>query len=998
VSLPGTAGHHRPAKKLLTVTLLTALAVATIPGSGPAQAAPLSARTDLYLVQLAEAPVGSYSGGVAGLAATKPTAGDKVDLGSSSAQAYRSHLATKKSDIRRKGGVSATQTVHDYDVAFNGFAANLTDTQAGKLRHTAGVLNVWKNEVRQADTVSTPAMLGLDGSTGVWQKQFKGDEHAGEGVIVGVIDTGIWPENPSFAALPEPRPDAKTIAKKWKGVCDQGVTGTISCNNKVIGARYYNASGLGDQLPEEFKSPRDYGGHGSHTASTSAGDNGVAATINGLSVGNVSGMAPAARIAVYKALWQQPGGGGSGGTVDLVAAINQAVADGVDVINYSISGSLSSFIDPVELAFLSAADAGVFVAASAGNSGPGASTVAHNSPWVTTVAASTHDRSFTKTVTLGNGATYSGVGVGSAVASTGLVDATTAGKSGVPAGDAELCKLNSLDPAKVTGKIVLCKRGVNARTEKSLVVRDAGGAGMIMYNNPDNSLNADFHFVPSIHVDRASGLAIKAYAATAGATAALSAAVTGTARAPEMAAFSSAGPALAGNGNLLKPDITAPGVDVIAAVAPPGNNGNNWDAYSGTSMSSPHIAGLAALLISKNPKWSPIWVKSALMTTAGQKDNTGAPIQRAGHDATPLDFGAGHVQPAASFNPGLVYDSGYADWVRFLCGTGQVTGQVCTTYGKIDPSDLNYPSISIGGLPGKQTVTRTVTNISKDDAEYTAKVEAPAGYTVAVSPSRLKVKQGRSATFTVTFTRTTAALGQWSFGSLTWVPKDKESRLSDVRSPIAVRGVAISAPADISGTGSTGTASLGLRPGYTGTLTAAVSGAVPAHVTALDLVGTNTEFNAAAPAAGPAVGRVTVTVPAGSKLARFTTSDADYAAGTDIDLFAYNSTGNLVGSSTGGTAEESITLTAAGTYSVYVVQFALPPGQTQANVKHYDWVLGAATGNLTATPASQPVTTGGATTVTVGWNGLTAGTRYLGLVVLGDGTSEIARTIVSLQP
>jgi subtilisin family serine protease len=978
--------------------VLTALAVVSTLGSGPAQAAPDSNQTDLYLVQVADAPVASYAGGVAGLAATKPATGDKVDLSSSSVRAYRGHLATKKNDIRHEGGVSSTQAVRDFDVTFNGFAANLTETQAGKLRHSAGVLNVWKNEVREADTVSTPRMLGLDGRNGVWQKQFKGDEHAGEGVIVGVIDTGVWPENPSFAALPEPRPDAKAVADKWKGVCDQGTTGTISCNNKVIGARYYNASGLGNRFAGEFKSPRDYNGHGSHTASTAAGDNGVAATINGLSVGDVSGMAPAARIAVYKALWNQPGGGGSGGTVDLVAAINDAVADGVDVINYSISGSTSSFIDPVEVAFLSAADAGVFVAASAGNNGPGASTVAHNSPWVTTVAASTHDRSFTKTVTLGNGASYSGAGVGGAVASTGLVDAATAGKAGVPAGDAELCRLGSLDPATVTGKVVLCKRGVNARTEKSLVVRDAGGVGMIMYNDPDNSLNADFHFVPSIHVDRTAGLAIKAYAATAGATAALSAGVTATARAPEMAAFSSAGPALAGDGNLLKPDITAPGVDVIAAVAPPGNNNNNWDAYSGTSMSSPHIAGLAALLISKNPKWSPIWVKSALMTTAGQKDNTGAPIQRNGRDATPLDFGAGHVQPAASFKPGLVYDSGYADWVRFLCGTGQLTGEPCTAYGKIDPSDLNYPSISVGRLPGKQTVTRTVTNISKEDGEYTAKVEAPAGYTVAVSPARLEIKKGRSATFTVTLTRTTAALGQWSFGSLTWVPKEREDGLSDVRSPIAVRGVAISAPAEISGAGSTGTASVKLRPGYTGTLATDVSGAVPANVTALNLDGTNTTFNSARPATGPAVGKVTVTVPAGSKLARFATSDADYAAGMDVDLFAYDPAGKLVGSSTGGTAEESITLAAAGTYSIYVVQFALPAGETKATVKHYDWVLGAAAGNLTATPASQPVTTGVETSVTVGWNGLTAGTRYLGLVVLGDGTGEIARTVVSLQP
>ncbi|GAA2216626.1 hypothetical protein GCM10010429_44240 [Micromonospora olivasterospora] len=976
--------------------MLAVLAVATVPGSGAAQAAPEPTSTDLYLVQLADAPVASYDGGVAGLAATKPARGGKVDLNSSSARAYRGHLAAKKGDVRRKGGVGAAQTVRDYDVAFNGFAADLTEAQAGKLRHTAGVLNVWKNETRQADTVGTPRMLGLEGRKGVWEKQFKGDERAGEGVIVGVIDSGIWPDNPSFAALPEPRPDAATIAGKWRGACDAGVTATVSCNNKLIGARWYNASGLGNRFPGEFQSPRDYNGHGSHTASTSAGNHGVAATINGLSVGEVSGMAPAARIAAYKALWHQPGGGASGGTVDLVAAINDAVADGVDVINYSVSGSQTSFVDPVELAFLSAADAGVFVAASAGNTGPGASTVAHNSPWITTVAASTHDRSSTKTAALGNGASYTGVGVGGAVAATGLVDATAAGKAGVPVADAELCLLNSLDPARVTGKIVLCKRGVNARTEKSLTVRDAGGVGMIQYNDPDNSLNGDFHFVPSVHVDRAAGLAIKAYAATAGATASLSASVAVTARAPEMAAFSSAGPARAGNGNLLKPDITAPGVDVVAAVAPPGNN-NRWDALSGTSMSSPHIAGLAALLIGKNPSWSPIWVKSALMTTAGQKDNSGAPIQRAGRDANPLDFGAGHVQPAASFKPGLVYDSGYADWVRFLCGTGQVTGQACATYGTVDPSDLNYPSISVGALPGKQTVTRTVTNIAKEDGDYTAKVEVPAGYTVAVSPSRIKVKKGRSATFTVTITRTSAALGQWSFGSLTWVPQDRDE-FTDVRSPIAVRATAISAPTSVTGTGSAGTAAVKLRPGFTGTLTADVSGAVPANVTALDLVGTNTSFNSAAPATGPAVGRVDVTVPTGSKLVRFATFDADYAAGMDVDLFAYDSAGRLVGSSAGGTAEESITLTAAGTYSVYVVQFALPAGRTQATVKHHDWVLGPASGNLTATPASQSATTGVDATVTLGWTGLTAGARYLGLVALGDGTGEIARTVVSLRP
>ena len=237
------------------------------------------------------------------------------------------------------------------------------------------------------------------------------------------------------------------------------------------------------------------------------------AVINGVTVGNVSGMAPAARIAVYKALWNQPDGTASGATVDLVQAIDDAVADGVDVINYSISGSRTSVIDPVELAFLFAAEANVFVATSAGNSGPGASTVAHNSPWLTTVAASTHDRLSTKTVTLGNGSTYGGLGVGPAVPSAPLIDSAAAGLPGANATQVRQCFLGTLDPAKVTGKIVLCERGVNARTDKSLAVKNAGGVGMILWNPTANSLNADFHFVPSIHVDHVAGPAIKAYAA-----------------------------------------------------------------------------------------------------------------------------------------------------------------------------------------------------------------------------------------------------------------------------------------------------------------------------------------------------------------------------------------------------------------------------------------------------------------------------------------------------
>ncbi|HET6213264.1 MAG TPA: S8 family peptidase, partial [Micromonosporaceae bacterium] len=571
------------------------------------------------------------------------------------ASAYHEKLRADYRAALHTTGVPESNKIYEYGVTFNGFAARLTATQAARLARADDVAKIWKNEVVRADTVSTPAFLGIDGPDGVWAQRFGGDARAGEGIIVGVVDTGFWPENPSFAALPEPRPDRAVIAAKWHGTCDAGadpvVAHRITCNNKVIGARYFYSDGIQAGVPDEFGSPRDRNGHGSHTASMAAGDHGVPAVVHGIPMGRASGMAPAARIAVYKALWHQPDGG-RGNSADLVAAIDAAVGDGVDVINYSISGSQESIVDAAEIAFLNAAAAGVFIAASAGNTaGPG--TVAHNSPWVTTVAASTHDRAYGKSVRLGNGVTYTGVGVApEPVGPTGLVDAAAAGS--------ELCLPGALDPARVAGKIVLCKRGTNPRVEKSAAVKAAGGVGMVLYDSPDAGLTADFHAVPSVHLNNADGLAVKAYAADPDATASLSAGFHPRVRAPAMAGFSSSGPAQA-SADLLKPDIAAPGVDVIAAYSPLNAGGSDYEQISGTSMAAPHLAGIAALLRSKHPDWSPMAVKSALMTAA-------RPV---GGDYTPLNYGAGQVEPAGAFDPGLVYDSDALDWFRYGCGLGQ---------------------------------------------------------------------------------------------------------------------------------------------------------------------------------------------------------------------------------------------------------------------------------------------------------------------------------------
>ena len=530
MSFVGEAGHRRPAKKLFTAMALTALAVATIPGSGPAQAAPQSTQTDLYLVQVAEAPVASYAGGVAGLSATKPTAGDKVDLDSSSTRAYRGHLANKKNDIRRKTGVSAAQTVQDFDVTFNGFAAKLTEAQAAKLRHTAGVLNVWKNEVRKLDTISTPEFLGLEGRGSLAQavrrrprRRRRDRRRHRHRLLAG---------EPEFRRAARAPAGPGRHRRQVVGTCDAGVDRAGDLQQQGDRRALVQRQRAGGRSRRVPLAARLTTATASHTATTAAGNHGVDAVdqrrVRGHGLGH--GARPRASASTRSA---GPAVAAAPSTPS--NAIDDAVADGVDVINYSISGSLDLVLDPVEVAFFNAAAAGVFVAASAGNSGPGASTVAHNSPWLTTVAASTHDRNVHQ---VGDARQRHQLQRcrcrPGACASAGWSTAVTAGLAGVrPGRSAELCFLGTLDPAKVTGKIVLCKRGVNARTDKSLAVRDAGGVGMVLYNRPGQLAQRRLPLRPDgARRPSAAGLAIKAYAATAGATASLSAGAATPGRAP----------------------------------------------------------------------------------------------------------------------------------------------------------------------------------------------------------------------------------------------------------------------------------------------------------------------------------------------------------------------------------------------------------------------------------------------------------------------------------
>ncbi|MEO3799393.1 S8 family serine peptidase [Nonomuraea sp. B1E8] len=802
---PGSPGFTTFRRRLAAATALTGLALAGVTAPGQATAAAGSAEQKTYIVQMTPDPVATYEGDVAGLAETKPEQGEKIDPGSSEVTRYADHLRGRHDAALKK--VGGGTKVYDYVYSYGGFAARLTEAQAAGLRALPDVVAVTEDRKVPVATSSTPSFLGLDKRGGLWDelggptggRRGKG---AGDGLVIGVIDSGIWADSQSFA---DPGPGGRPYGKVsgFHGTCpgsspDESWTAAL-CNGKLVAARHFNAGWGGDEgvkqaMPWEYLSPRDYNGHGTHTASTAAGNHGVEVTGPAAVFGSISGIAPRARVAAYKALWSAEDASTANGFYsDLVAAIDQAVADGVDVINYSVSGTSSDLLDPAEVAFLSAAEAGVFVAASAGNSGPAASTVAHPSPWVTTVAAGTHDRGTRGSATLGDGTTLSGASLAAVKAGPApLIDSTAAGLPGADATRLAQCHAARdnggqavLDPAKVKGKIVVCDRGETPRANKSVAVAEAGGVGMILANTDDNSLNADLHAVPTLHVAQKDRQAVKDHAAADGATATIEQAkIVDDAPAPYVAAFSSRGPLTAAGGDLLKPDLTAPGQDILAAYAPPGANGSAFNVASGTSMSAPHVAGLAALLKDLHPRWSPMAVKSALMTSGSDV------LDGPGHDPSVIfGQGAGHVVPNSAADPGLVYDSDIEDWLAFLCGsTSGVEERTCEHLaGKghsFEAADLNVPSIAVGRLPGTRTVTREVTNVDRRTATYTASTTGLEGVDVTVKPRRLTLRPGQTKSFTVTLKRTTAPMNAYVGGQLTW-----KDRRHTVRVPVVVRPV-----------------------------------------------------------------------------------------------------------------------------------------------------------------------------------------------------------------
>ncbi|TVT49933.1 S8 family peptidase, partial [Amycolatopsis rhizosphaerae] len=963
----------------------------------PAEAAPAGSAQNQdpapgrYLVTLAQKPVATYEGGVAGIAPTKPASGRKVDVKSTNTHRYQDYLVDQQNRVAASAGVTPAR---HYSVATNGFTAELSRVQALRLMTTPGVVSVEPDVLHHTtnDRNSTD-FLRLSGDNGLW-KALGGTANAGRGVVVGVIDTGIWPESPSLAAAPlgsEPPTDAdpyrpyrqgetttmvKSDGSTFTGTCQTGEDFDAgACNSKLISARYFGDAWMSTVPPAkraDYISPRDGQSHGTHTATTAAGDADVQAKVDGIDFGRISGVAPGAVIATYKALWEGVDSLSTGGyTTDIVAAIDQAVADGVDVINYSVGSLLEAEPnDPIQLAFLSAASAGIFVSAAAGNSGPDPSTLDNTAPWVTTVAAGTVEP-YTGSVVLGNGARYSGIStsVTAPVGPKPLITATAGKTATASAADAALCQANTLDPAKVAGTIVVCDRGVNARVAKSAEVARAGGAGMVLANPMPLDLDGDLHTVPTVHVNPPDSQAIKAYAATAGAVATLQ---PGGKEAPypQVASFSSRGPSLSSKGNLLKPDIAAPGVSILAGVASALDNGRDFDFMSGTSMAAPHIAGLAALYLGKYPTMSPMQVKSALMTTATDTLTAdGKP------SADLFAQGAGEVTPSKMFNPGLVYDSSDVDWLGYLEGLGIATG---TGVGAIDPSDYNAPSIAIGKLLGTRTVTRRVTAITP--GLYRATVDLP-GIKATVTPSILNFsKPGETKEFKVTFTQVSAPSGVAAAGHLTWTGGG-----TTVRSPIAVTPWSAIAPASVAGSGASGSVSYEVTPGFP-RLPITPYGLTAGPLQAGSVSASSGHY-------GDQEHDYTMTVPAGTKALQFSVKTDDPGAKLGMVIVRFDQgQQKLVYISRKLTADTvaAVPNPAPGDYLAAVITLGDKAGTTSTPY-HFQYTPVTAADrwkNLTVSPMVSTSRPGTPFTVTAAWTGADPATRYAGYVEfpLGVGT------------
>ena len=991
----------------------------------------------VYIVQLKDPAAAGHHAILTGAAVKSGVPGasrSRLDKTNAAVQSYAAQLAEKQSAVFARAGAGA-ELIYSYRYSLNGFAAKMHPSQAHKIESLPEVLHVWEDEIRPLATKYSLDFLGLF-DTDVGLRGAPGLD--GEDIIIGVIDSGVALRHPALTDTNEaskPRLCQGDWAENsllgqwlcrrfkkledtvifdppenWNGLCESGERFEVTdCNNKLIGARYFvagaEASGPIDE--GEIRSARDVDGHGTHTATTAAG-NRVKASIFGTSIGRIAGVAPRARVAVYKACWLRPDAQrASCNTSDLANAIDAAVADGVDIINYSVGSSLTRVTAPDDVALMGATKAGVFTVVAAGNEGPNLATIGSpaGGPWVVTAAASSRDGK----------ASFAAIEVQTPPQIAGLIATKEANftpsladrgpiegvlvlvdddddtfDDGSAGTTSDACE-PLVNTADIADNIALIQRGGCGFTDKITNAADAGAIAALVYNIAGDPIvmngTSGESDIPALMIGQADGNLILAELDAGNEVSVLlddGQLLTESETGNVMATFSARGPGPVGD--ILKPDVTAPGINILAGYTPDATNatpGENFAYLSGTSMSTPHVAGVAALLLQAHPDWSPSTIKSALMTTARQ-----SVVGTDGETpANPFDFGAGHIVPNDANDPGLVYDVSDDEFDAFACGVASpaVTTERCSELEAAGLSfaaaDLNQPSISIGRLANERTVSRRVTNVGDQAETYVANVVAPSDIGVTVVPQSIAVAPGESASFDISFSVESGPLDLWRFGSLTWDSGDHT-----VYSTLAIRPTSVTAPAQITDAGASGSLSFPVEFGYTGAYSPGV------HGLRLPLVVAGFVEQDPAQTFEFLTGKTGVTihlidVPADEAYLRFALFDTLTDGDDDLDLFIYYCADNVncvrIGESGEPTSQEEVNffLPAGGRYAAAVHGFKTDDfsGGAGANYSLLAWSFGLVDdqGNMTATgPAF--VNAGATGDVTVDWAGLLSDTIYLG--------------------
>ena len=1023
----------------------------------------------VYIVQLrspsaAEFHVASTTG-IAG----KPVPGQLLappvfDKNSSMVQSHLQRLEFEQASVMATAG-SDIEAIYNYRYAMNGFAARMSPAQANKIKNMPEVMRVWEDEVRTLTTNFSADFLGLFDSAVGLRGPLGLD---GDGVVIGVIDSGIAPQHPALQDFREAdRPSlcqsvwsevsllGRWLCRRydrmedvllfdppenWNGICETGPQfAETDCNNKLIGARFFvdGAQATGPIDPGEIFSPRDVDGHGTHTATTAAG-NRVKASIFGTFLDRVEGIAPMARVAVYKACWLRPGATrASCNTSDLANAIDMAVADGVDIINYSVGNSLFTVTAPDDIALMAAAKAGILTVVAAGNEGPNFDTItspAGNPAVITTGASSRDGQHSLEAMEISAPQTIAGkYAVKEASFTPPLIDRDPVQGRLVLVDDDDTATDDStigtsfdgcqalINSSEVTGNIAFMQRGGCDFDVKITNADNAGAIAAVVFNLSGAPVvmvgTSGLSDIPALMVGAADGNLFldeinnnQVIDAVLDKGFFLTEADTGN----NMGSFSSRGPGPVAD--ILKPDLTAPGINILAGTTPDAVNSVSGEFFAfltGTSMSTPHVAGVAALLMQGHPDWSPAAIKSALMTSTYQ-DVT---LADGTTPAIPFDFGSGHIDPNKANDPGLVYDISADEYDAFSCGIGSIDvsqarcNDLQASGFSFESADLNQPSISVSRLSSTRTVTRRVTNVSDTSETFTAEIEMPPGVDVQVSPLSLTVGPGQSITYDVTLTFLSGPLDFYRFGSLTWVGSDHS-----VRSVLSVRPLAVDAPYEIFTFGSPGSETFAVDFGYSGSYSPGVHGLNPPTVVDSFVAEDPTKTFTLRSDSG--VTLQTFDVSAGEAFLRFATFDALTDGNDDLDMYVYycppvflcvDQNNNVfidnyskIGQSGGATSEErvDILLPAEGNYAVFIHGFETDnvAGGPGSNYTLLGWAFGLVddAGNMTATGPTS-VTAGTTENITVNWSGLPQGTIYLGGVSHNTPDGLVSITVISVE-